>query len=55
MVADFSKVFDTCRVPTFIKKLSKYGIDGATLRIIASMHTGVKTKLSVNGVIDKAF
>lgn len=47
--------FDKVSYPTLIKKLSKCGIGRATLRIIASFYTGVKTKLFVNGVLVKVF
>ena len=53
IVADFSKAFDTCHIPTLLKKLAKYGLRGNLLRVIADMYTNARARMCVNGVLGK--
>jgi len=51
LVADFSKAFDTCHIPTLLEKLAKYGIRGQLLRVIADMYTNANARMCVNGIL----
>lgn len=53
IIADFTKAFDTCHIPTLLKKLAKYGLRGNLLRVIASMYAGSNARMYINGMLGK--
>ena len=54
-MADFSKAFDTCHIPTLIRKLAQRGVGGCALRVIADMYTNAQARLNINGVLGAPF
>ena len=55
LVIDFSKAFDRCHIPTLLTKLSRKGVRGRILSIIADMYTNAYASIQINNKIGKKF
>ena len=55
IILDFSKAFDRCHIPTLLTKLSKKGVKGNLLRIIADMYTNAHSLIQINNSLGEKF